>query len=639
MKKLAYIVLLLLNLSVSRAQTGDIEVRRSSWNGYCRYDFVYNGHQSIVVCPDSAATGRPWIWRPAFFGAFPSVDKALLKEGFHVAYYDMTHRYGSPQAVEEGRLFYNYVCNTYSLSSKVTLEGISRGGYYAMNWAIAYPNSVACIYLDNPVCDIFSWPDEKKRPELWSDFLKEWKLPVADKVSFKGNPLDNLKALAEQHVPILAVCGDSDRVVPFRENMALLRDRYQQLGAPVELIIKPGADHHPHSLDNPEPIVDFILRNQPEWKQKQYVYPRGSLQNSYIRFERERKGKVAFLGGSITEMRGWRDGCKQYLKQRFPYTEFDFIEAGIPSTGTTPHAFRLEQDILSFGDIDLIFVEGAVNDYVNGFSARDQIRGMEGVVRHVFTQCPYADIVMLHFVCEPFLGMYSQGKTPDVILNHERISHYYNVPSVHLAREISERIADGEFDWEKFGGIHPSWFGHKFYTASLIRLLDEMWSQASSATIPEAHAIPDIPLDTTSYYKASFAGLGEVLPEKGWEYVAAWTPNNATNTRKGFVNVPVLYADTVDATFSFLFKGRAVGLFCICGPFAGMLEYSIDGSSYKIVDTYTAWSAHLYLPWAYVLEADLDPDREHKLVVRISERKNEKSIGHECIIRNILINR
>lgn len=30
------------------------------------------------------------------------------------------------------------------------------------------------------------------------------------------------------------------------------------------------------------------------------------------------------------------------LKQRFPETEFMFIDAGIPSTGSTPHAFRFE---------------------------------------------------------------------------------------------------------------------------------------------------------------------------------------------------------------------------------------------------------------------------------------------------------
>ena len=217
-----------------------------------------------------------------------------------------------------------------------------------------------------------------------------------DKDNFKGNPLDNLAPLASQQVPVIAVCGDSDRVVPFRDNMKLIRDRYQQLGAPVELIIKPGADHHPHSLENPEPVVDFICRNQPDYQEKQYLNERGTLKNSFIRFEKERKGRVAFLGGSITEMRGWRELTKDYLRRRFPFTEFEFIDAGISSTGTTPHSYRFEQDVLRHGDIDLLFVEAAVNDHGNYFCAIDQVRGMEGIVRHALLANPSTDIVMLY---------------------------------------------------------------------------------------------------------------------------------------------------------------------------------------------------------------------------------------------------
>ena len=70
---------------------------------------------------------------------------------------------------------------------------------------------------------------------------------------------------------------------------------------------------------------------------------------------------------------------------------------------------------------------------------------------------------------------------------------------------------------------------------------------------------------------------------------------------------------------------QAVGLFCVCGPFSGTLEYSVDNAPYKKLDTYTEWSKNLYIPWAYVLEAELNPEREHKLTVRISKEKNKNS--------------
>lgn len=78
---------------------------KSKWEGYDRYDFKFKNRNAIVVVPKKAAPGNPWIWRPAFFAAFPSVDIALLNNGFHVAYYDLTHLYGSPRAVKLGTEF------------------------------------------------------------------------------------------------------------------------------------------------------------------------------------------------------------------------------------------------------------------------------------------------------------------------------------------------------------------------------------------------------------------------------------------------------------------------------------------------------------------------------------------------------
>ena len=365
---------------------------------------------------------------------------------------------------------------------------------------------------------------------------------------------------------------------------------------------------------------------------------RGSLQNSFIRFEKDRKGRVVFLGGSITNMNGWRNETEAWLKRRFPYTEFEFINAGIPSAGTTPHAFRLANDVLSKGEVDLLFVEGAVNDSENGFSAREQVQGMEGVVRHIRRERPYTDIVMLHFIRDSFLAMFPEGQTPDVILNHERVANYYRVPSIDCAREVSERIEAGEFTWADFGGLHPNRFGHKFYAAAIQSLLDEMWRQAVLDKAARAeHKLPECPLDEYSYARGRFVPLEEARLEKGWRIVPDWKPGNKARTRKGFVHVPMLYSDTSGATFSYSFRGKSVGLFMACGPASGILEYSIDDGKFRKLDTYTRWSKNLYLPWLYVLATDLEADKPHKLVIRVSRDKNKDSKGTEFVIRNIVI--
>ena len=56
------------------------------------------------------------------------------------------------------------------------------------------------------------------------------------------------------------LAGDADLVVPVAENTAVLEQRYKALGGSIEVIHKPGVGHV-HGLDDPTPIVDFILRN------------------------------------------------------------------------------------------------------------------------------------------------------------------------------------------------------------------------------------------------------------------------------------------------------------------------------------------------------------------------------------------
>lgn len=128
--------------------------------------------------------------------------------------------------------------------------------------------------------------------------------------------------------------------------------------------------------------------------------------------------------------------------------------------------------MLEKGRIDLLFVEAAVNDHTNGFPPVEQVRGMEGEVRQALMKNPELDIVMLHFIYDPFIQMVKAGQVPDVILNHERVANHYLIPSINLTQEIAGRMLAGEFTWEQFGGTHPLPFGHRFYAAAIARLFD-----------------------------------------------------------------------------------------------------------------------------------------------------------------------
>ena len=239
-------------------------VKTSDWHGYEMTSFKVADRAALLVRPKSPAPGRPWIWRTEFFGHEPQADIALLDKGFHVAYLNVQNLYGGPEAMLAMNTFYDHLRQDLGLSQKVILEGMSRGGLFAFNWATQRPRCVAGLYVDAPVCDFKSWPGGKGKskgsPGDWARLLKVYGLTEAQALAYDKNPIDTLAPLAEAAIPILAVVGSDDETVPVSENIDIVEKRYRELGGSIEVIRKPNCGHHPHSLPDPAPIVDFALR-------------------------------------------------------------------------------------------------------------------------------------------------------------------------------------------------------------------------------------------------------------------------------------------------------------------------------------------------------------------------------------------
>jgi len=236
---------------------------RSTFHSYVRYDFLHEGRPCIVVAPKVVAEGKPWIWRARFFGHEPQTDLALLERGFHLVYIDVAGLFGAPKAIAIWDGFYAYLTETHGFAGKVVLEGMSRGGLIVYNWAAKNPDKVHCIYADAPVCDFKSWPGGKGAgpgdAASWTRCLAAYDMTEEEALRATCNPVDNLAPLARAGVPLLHVVGDADEVVPVAENTAILEERYKALGGSIQVIHKPGIGHHPHSLQDPAPIVEFIL--------------------------------------------------------------------------------------------------------------------------------------------------------------------------------------------------------------------------------------------------------------------------------------------------------------------------------------------------------------------------------------------
>ena len=237
----------------------------NTWNGFEIIEFKFDGVDAKIVFPNQANQAKNWIWRTQFWGHEPQTDIALLNKGFHLVYVDVVDLYGNKVAINRLNAFYAFLIKNFGLNKKTVLEGMSRGGLDAYNWASENTDKVFCIYADAPVCDIKSWPGGLGKGEGskndWLKCLQAYNLTELTVKEFKDIPINNCVKLAEAKSPLITVCGDADTVVPIDENTNKLAEVYRAAGGKIELIVKKGIGHHPHSLKDPMPIVDFILKN------------------------------------------------------------------------------------------------------------------------------------------------------------------------------------------------------------------------------------------------------------------------------------------------------------------------------------------------------------------------------------------
>jgi lysophospholipase L1-like esterase len=365
------------------------------------------------------------------------------------------------------------------------------------------------------------------------------------------------------------------------------------------------------------------------------VHFRGALDNCRLQFQRQKKGHVAFIGGSITEMNGYRPMVCDILKRRFPDTQFTFTDAGISSTCSTTGAFRLKTDVLDQGPVDLFFVEFAVNDDQDAAHTRAEcIRGMEGLVRQALRHNPNMDIVITYFVNPEMLATIRSGKTPLPIAAHEDVAAHYGIATIDLAREVAQRIAVGRLTWEKYGGVHPAPFGNAICAGMIDELMGWAWRKPAAAAAPVAHPLPD-PLDPLCYQNGRFLDLKLAQHDDGWRLdVPEWKKLKG-GTRGRFTKIPMLWADRPGAELTLSFTGTAIGAYVVAGPDAGMVEARVDDRPPQEVDLYHRFSAGLHYPRTVMLGTDLPPG-EHTLRLRVIEKT--RSAGHAARIMQFTAN-
>ena len=355
-----------------------------------------------------------------------------------------------------------------------------------------------------------------------------------------------------------------------------------------------------------------------ESAERQVLAMRGSLARADATF-RKGRGKVVFLGGSITNMNGWRQLVRADLVKRYPDTQFEFVNAGIPSMGTVAHAHRFTRDVIADRPPDLLFVEAAVNDLHNGKSYEHALRGMDGVLRQARATHPRMDVVVMHFADAPHTRDYLAGRVPAVIRAHELAADAHGAISLNLAFAVAEDIRAGKLDWRRdFKNVHPSPFGQGYYAERIAEVLDR--ALRADSGLPPQPSEPGPSVIRGSYAPASLRSPSAAKFSRRCHVVPRWTPTDGKRGRAGFVDVEVLEARGNGASFQLDFEGTGCGLWLNAGPESAILRWRVDGGAWsEELDTHTRWSQGLHLPHTYMLAESLSRGR-HRLEVEVVPR-------------------
>lgn len=309
---------------------------------------------------------------------------------------------------------------------------------------------------------------------------------------------------------------------------------------------------------------------------------------------------VAYLGGSITAMSGWRNLTTDWLRKTYPGVTFKEVHAAIGGTGSGLGVFRLGHDALQYNP-DLLFVEFATND---GGAAPESIwRSMEGIVRQTWRKDATTDIVFTYTITHSMMGDYGKGMCPRAASAMEQLADHYGIPSIGFGPRVAAEVKAGRLvmnmkDAEKEtavpvetpardkviaeklakegkilfakDGVHPALPGHQFYLKSIIAGFEQMKDAK-----PVDHLMQLLhPFVPDNMSAAKMVAIHPEMLSGSWRKLP-----DSDSKMKAFSNRmgDIWYAAEPGDKIKFRFKGTRCMLYDLLGPDGGQVWITVDG--------------------------------------------------------------
>lgn len=343
---------------------------------------------------------------------------------------------------------------------------------------------------------------------------------------------------------------------------------------------------------------------------------------------------IAYLGGSITSMNGWRNKTTDWFRKTYPNAKFKEIHAAIGGTGSGLGVFRLKHDALQYNP-DLLFVEFATND--GGAQPEAIWKNMEGIVRQTWKKDPTTDIVFTYTITSSMTNEYLKGMCNRAASAMEQLADHYGIPSIGFGPRVINEVKQnrlvmsrGEIETAvpketpkrdkviaemlaKEGkilfandGVHPAQPGHDLYVQSIANGFTQM---KDSKPVDHAAKL------ATPFIEGNMEHA-KMLPVQASMLKGEWKVDESKN---GFAN----RADQVwvgakpGDKLCFKFKGTFCQIYDLLGPDGGQVWITVDGKrGKKPVARFDSYCTYWRLATLFVYAG---PDGEHTVEIEIDK--------------------
>ena len=228
-------------------------------------EFKFRERAAKIIYPSVTPNGK-MLLKPEYLGAFPTFDIAMLKRGYYLIFISHETRWASDEETDIMAEFVLHCAKELGTDKRCIIEGMSCGGLQGARFAEEYPELCAVLYLDNPVLNMLSMYGlgdckDEAVPAFRREIINTFGVNDSSIINFRKSPIDKMEPLIENNIPVLMLYGNCDPVVIYGENGKVLEDYYKANGGNIKVISRSMQKHHPHGLDDPTPIIEFVENN------------------------------------------------------------------------------------------------------------------------------------------------------------------------------------------------------------------------------------------------------------------------------------------------------------------------------------------------------------------------------------------